>query len=160
MTTQTKKNKVATKTSKKRNPSTPAASKFVSDLNDEINQMLQELNSVNLDPLDNVQWFEKPENELDSYSTYFDDDSPDSDQKPDQHMKNNKLDENEDQALWNRIDDIRNQSDDIATDNYNSKVNWFGTLLNSFLSKVPLLNRFVSTPIVKSTKRSKRKSKR
>ena len=163
------------------------ANKFVSNLNDEISQMLEELNSVSLDSTDNSSLFDSPEYELDSYSTDYDEDKSESEkssQKQNQNQGlNNKLssqrenltigkaniDENEDQALWNRIDNIRDQIDDDATSD-NEKldvkivlgtsigltagvVSWFlrgGALLASLMSSIPFLNRFDPVPILKS----------
>ena len=163
------------------------ANKFVSNLNDEITQMLEELNSVSLESSDNTSWFDRPEYELDSYSTDYDEDESKSaqksqKQKQNQGLKNNlssrdnlttgksnPFDENEDQALWNKIDNIRDQMDDsAATDNEDidvkialgssigltaGVVSWFlrgGALLASFMSSIPFLNRFDPVPILKS----------
>ena len=187
MTTQTDNIATVSTSTAAENP-TATANKFVSNLNDEISQMLEELNSVSLDSADNSSWFDRPEYELDSYSTDYDEDESESvkssqKQKQSQSLKsnlssnqenltigkNNNFDENKDQALWNRIDNIRDQMDDsAATDNENidvkialgssigltaGVVSWFlrgGALLASFMSSIPFLNRFDPVPILKS----------
>ncbi len=185
MTTQTE-NITTVSTSTAAEKPNATANKFVSNLNDEISQMLEELNSVSLDSADNSSWFDRPEYELDSYSTDYDEDESESvksSQKQSQGLKNNlssnrenltigknnNFDENEDQALWNRIDNIRDQMDDnAASDNEKLEVkialgssigltagvvSWFlrgGALLASFMSSIPFLNRFDPVPILKS----------
>jgi hypothetical protein len=52
--------------------SSAKASKFVSTLNDEISQMLDELNNVSLDSSDSP-WFEKPEYDLGTYAEFDED---------------------------------------------------------------------------------------
>jgi hypothetical protein len=200
MTTQTD-NTVSSATPNKQSSAAPA-SKFVADLNDEINQMLAELNNVNIDSSDDAQWFEQPEYELDGYSTDYDD--SETDKKSHQHKQNKgfksqtskhgktgltignstSVDENEDQALWNRIDTIRDQMDEEVPGikNLDGKialgasvgltagiVSWFlrgGALLASLMSSVPFLNRFDPVPILKSkekkpvTKENKKVSKK
>jgi hypothetical protein len=185
MTTQTE-NIASVSTSTAAEQPNATANKFVSNLNDEISQMLEELNSVSLDSTDNSSWFDRPEYELNSYSTDYDEDESESvksSQKQSQGLKNNlssnrksltigesnNFDEDEDQALWSRIDNIRDQMDDAAdSDNENldvkvvlgssigltaGVVSWFlrgGALLASFMSSIPFLNRFDPVPILKT----------
>ena len=188
MTTQITENTASVSTSTATEQPNANANKFVSNLNDEISQMLEELNSVSLDSSNNTSWFDRPEYELDSYSTDYDEDESKSSQKSLKQKQNqglnnklssqrdnltigktNNIDKNEDQALWNRIDTIRDQMDEAAVSNNENLdvkialgssigltagvVSWFlrgGALLASFMSSIPFLNRFDPVPILKS----------